>query len=159
MSGGGKVDTLTAGGRQMSRRVVGWVAGASLMLFAGCGGGGGGGDSSGGTGGVPTPLPNHVCDSTNRVCISVDRLLILVGQTVVFTAEVKSSSGAAQQGVQGVVTGGTPGNIAHPRGPTDENGLLHGSVTGVLGGSTLITAEVPGLSTPDNPVRASVRVS
>ncbi len=143
----------------MSRRVVGWVAGALLTVLAGCGGGGGGGESSGGTGGVATPLPNQVCDSTNRVCISVDRLLINVGQTVNFTARALNGSGGPQAGVQVVITGGTAIDISNPSGDTDGDGLHRGTVTGVLGGSTLVTATLPGLSTPDSPVRASVRVA
>ena len=74
----------------MGRRVVGWLACASMALIAACGGGGsggGGGGGGGGSGGNPTPLPNQICDSSNRICISVDRLIILVGIATVKPAE------------------------------------------------------------------------
>src|SRR5215468_5864821 len=155
--GGGRSEILRLGGRAMGRRVVGWLAGASMALLAGCGGGGGS-SSGGGTGGVPTPLPNQVCDSTNRVCISVDQLIILVGNSTRFTASVKDASGRPQAGVQVVVTSGAAAEVLPPAsGTTDDNGLFPGTIRGALGGTTLITATAPGLQNLSASVRISVQ--
>lgn len=157
MSAADKVEMFTVGGRQMGRRVVGWLACASLALLAGCGGGGGGGgDNGGGTGGVPTPLPNQICDSSNRVCISVDKLIFLVGDEVTFTVSTKSTSGGPES-APFQITGGAAIDILNPSsgsGTTNDQGLFQGTLKGVLGGSALLTATRTGLG-----VSAAVRVS
>ena len=143
----------------MARRVVGWLlVCASAALLAACGGGGGGGsDGGGGGGGIPTPLPNQVCDSTNRICISVDRLIVNVGDTTTFTVSVKDTAGNPQAGVQVVVTDGMALNILNPSGSTDAQGLFQGSVQGASGGSGLLTATAPGLSNLMAAVRMAVQ--
>ena len=151
-SGGGRVENSSVGGRAMGRRVVGWLASASMALLAACGGGGGG-NSGGGTGGLPTPLPNQVCDSTNRFCISVDRLVILVGDTTNFTVSATDGSGNPQAGVHVVVTDGAALRINDDSGMTNAQGLFPGTLTGVLGGSALLTATGP------NNISAAVRMS
>src|SRR5262245_5599810 len=158
MRGGGSARTeiVVVGGMKMGRRVVGWLAGTSLALLAACGGGGGGGSSSGGTGGVPTPLPNLVCDETNRVCISVDQLIIFAGDTTNFTVTVKDGGGRPQQGVQVVVTDGAALQINNPSNVTDANGLVHGTVRGLLGGSSMLTATA---GAPPSAISAAVRMS
>src|SRR4029450_8856076 len=155
-AGSARTEIVVVGGMTMGRRVVGWFAGASLALLAACGGGGGGGSSSGGTGGVPTPLPNLVCDETNRVCISVDQLIIFVGDTTNFTVTVKDAAGRPQQGVQVVVTDGAVLQINNPSDVTDADGLVHGTVRGVLGGSSLLTATA---GAPPTTTSAAVRLS
>src|SRR6516164_8248248 len=150
----------SAGGRHMGRRVVGLLTSATLALFAACGGsGGGGGGGSGIQGGgssPPTPLPNQVCDDTNRICISVDKLILSVGSETVFTALAKNASGKPQLDVEVVVTSGSVVGIEDSSsGTTDQNGLFQGTLKALSGGSTLLTATAPGLGA----ISASVRVA
>lgn len=143
----------------MGRRVVGAVAGASMALLAACGGGGsgsGGGGGGGGGGGNPTPLPNQICDSTNRLCLSIDRLIIFVGQTTPFTVTVRDSSGRPQAGVPVLVSDGMVLEIEGGNGSTDANGQLRGTIHALLGGASMVTASVPGLGLSTG-VRMSVQ--
>ena len=140
----------------MGRRVVGILVVASMALLAACGGGGSGG-SGGSGGGNPTPLPNQICDGTNHLCISVDRLILNVGDSTTYTARVRNGSGVPQQGVPVVVTAGSAIDVNPTSGSTNAEGLLQGSVTGSLGGTTLLTATVsPG--SPDE-ISVSIRMS
>jgi hypothetical protein len=142
MSAHARADIVSAGGLQMARPVVGLLMCVPIVLLAACGGGGSGGNS---TGADPTPLPNLVCDSSNRVCISVDRLVILVGQQTNFTVLTRNGAGQPQAGVQVAVTDGSAVDIAPGSGTTSQDGLFAGVITGALGGSALITATAPGL--------------
>jgi hypothetical protein len=138
----------------MGRRVVGWLAWASMALIAGCGGGGGGSDGGGGSGGNPTPLPNQICDSSNRICISVDRLIILVDGTTTFTVSTKNGSGGAEGNINIALNVGEAIQIEGPTTvTTNDQGIYQGTLRGALGGSALLSATRPG------PISASVRMS
>jgi Bacterial Ig-like domain (group 1) len=140
----------------MGRRLVGLLASASMVLIAACGGGGGSDGGGGGGGGNPTPLPNQVCDSTNRVCISVDRLILNVGNSTTFTVSSRNGAGGAEGNIPIALTVGSAIRIDGPTAgiSTNAQGLYQGTLTGVIGGSALLSATRTGLG-----VSAGVRMS
>src|SRR5262249_25576047 len=76
--------------------------------------------------------------------------------TTNFTVRVKDAAGRPQQGVQVVVTDGAVLQIDNPSDVTDADGLMHGTVRGALGGSSMLTATA---GAPPTTTSAAVRIS
>lgn len=126
-----------------------------MTLLSACGGGGGSGGGGGG-GGAPTPLPNQICDSSNRLCISLADLIILSGpsQGTTYTVLAKSG-GRGQAGVPVTLTSSTLAvSLTPTSGSTNGDGIASGDVTGNFGGNSLLTATRTDLG-----ISVQVRVS